>query len=104
MAIGSRRTPSFRPTAAAVVSDPMVEPMYTPCVQLNASSTSGTVVERRPPKRMAEIGTPFGSSTAAERAGLFRAGAVNRLFGCAIFSLEPFFQGAFFQSKHSAGA
>src|SRR5512142_2179569 len=104
MAIGSRRTPSFSPMAAAVVSDPIVAPMYTPCVQLNASRTSGTVVERRPPKRMAEIGTPWGASTEAERAGLLRAGAVKRLLGWAIFSIEPFFQGVFFQSMHSAGA
>jgi len=104
MAIGSRRTPSFRPMAAAVVSEPMVAPMYTPWLQLNASRTSGTVVERRPPKRMAEIGTPLGSSTEAERAGLLRAGAVKRLLGWAIFSEEPFFQGWPFQSVHSAGA
>src|SRR5512138_3963626 len=104
MAMGSRRTPSFRPMAAAVVSEPIVAPMYTPWVQLKASRTSGTVVERRPPKRMAEIGTPLGSSTDAERAGLLRAGAVKRLFGWAILSVEPFFQGAFFQSMHSAGA
>jgi hypothetical protein len=71
---------------------------------LNASSTSGTVVERRPPKRMAEMGTPRGSSIEGERAGLLRAGAVNRLLGWAIFSVEPRFQGAPFQSKHSAGA
>src|SRR5512137_2344731 len=104
MAMGSRRTPSFRPTAAAVVSEPMVAPMKTPWFQLKASSTSGTVVERRPPKMIAEMGTPAGSSTLEERAGLLEAGAVKRLLGCAALSVEPFFQVAPFQSISSAGA
>jgi hypothetical protein len=34
----------------------------TPCIQLNACMTRGTVVARRPPKMMALIGTPCGSS------------------------------------------
>ena len=40
----------------------MIEPRNTPWRQLYASVTSGTVVARRPPKRIAEIGTPAGSS------------------------------------------
>ena len=60
------------------------------------------VVERRPPKMIAEIGTPFGSSANRDSAGLFAIGAVKRLFGCAAFSVEPFFQGAPFQSISSA--
>ena len=36
IAMGSRRTCPVVPAAAAVVSDPMVAPMYTPCDQLNA--------------------------------------------------------------------
>src|SRR6266508_3427127 len=102
IAIGSRRTPSFSPCAAAVVSDPMVDARYTPCDQLNDCRTSGIVVERRPPKMSAEIGTPFGSWAKRDSAGLFAMGAVKRLFGCAAFSAEPFFQGAPFQSIISA--
>src|SRR5512138_2659107 len=98
MAIGSRRTPSFRPWAAAVVSEPIVAARYTPWTQLKDWSTSGIVVERRPPKMSAEIGTPFGSWAKRESAGLFDIGAVKRLFGCAAFSLDPFLQGWPFQS------
>src|SRR5512138_2279791 len=102
IAIGSRRTPSFSPCAAAVVSEPIVEARYTPCSQLNDWSTSGIVVERRPPKMSAEMGTPFGSWAKRESAGLFAIGAVKRLFGWAALSAEPFFQGAPFQSIISA--
>ena len=45
---------------AAVTSEPAAEPMNTPWVQLFASFTSGMVEGRRPPKRMASIGTPVG--------------------------------------------
>ena len=50
--------------------------------------TSGTVVARRPPKMIALIGTPFGSSHSGESAGLLLAGAVKREFGCAAFSFD----------------
>ena len=50
------------PVAAAVVSEPSVAPMNTPCIQENACMTSGIVVARRPPNMIAEIGTPAGSS------------------------------------------
>ena len=53
------------PSAAAVFSDAMIDPRNTPCSQSNASVTNGTVVRRRPPNRIAEIGTPFGSSHSA---------------------------------------
>ncbi len=69
MAIGSRRTSPTLPAAAAVFSDERVAPMNTPCCQSKASFTSGTVVLRRPPKRIAEIGTPFGSSHSGARIG-----------------------------------
>ena len=62
IAIGSRRTTPTAPVAAAVVSLESVAPMKVPCTQSRASVTSGTVVLRRPPKRMASIGTPRGSS------------------------------------------
>src|SRR5438093_13004690 len=44
---------------------------------------SGTVVERRPPNRIAEMGTPFASSQWDESAGFWVAGVVKREFGCA---------------------
>src|SRR5271163_342706 len=87
------------PEAAAVVSEPIVAPMKTPCAQSIDSSTSGTVVARRPPKMIADIGTPFGSSAAGDHAGLLRIGVVKRLFGCAAFSLEALFHGRPCQSS-----
>src|SRR3954453_14400684 len=61
IAIGSRRTPPTAPVAAAVVSEDSVEPMKMPLAQSRASVTSGMVVLRRPPKRMALISTPSGA-------------------------------------------
>src|SRR5262249_34228764 len=61
----------------------MIEPRNTPCFQLYASVTSGTVLARRPPNRIAEIGTPFGSSHSGATDGTCESGAVNRLFGWA---------------------
>ena len=78
MAKGSRRTWPSVPAAAAVISLPMVAPTYTPWIQLNAWKTSGIVEARRPPKMMAEIGTPAGSSTAGSSTGLLAIGAVKR--------------------------
>ena len=46
--------------------------MNTPCSQSNASRTSGTTVERRPPNRIASIGTPAGSSHSAAIDGHLR--------------------------------
>src|SRR5581483_3814625 len=71
------------PAAAAVVSLLAVAPMKVPCCQLNASVTSGTTPARRPPKRIASIGTPFGSSHSGAMTGHCFAGVVNRAFGCA---------------------
>ena len=45
--------------------------------------TSGTTVARRPPNRMASIGTPFGSSHSGAITGHWLAGAVKRAFGWA---------------------
>jgi hypothetical protein len=103
MAMGSRRTTPTLPVAAAVVSLPMVAPRNTPWVQLKAWMTSGTVLERRPPKMRAEMGTPMGSFALALRTGLLEAGAVKRLLGCAAFSVLPFFQGRPCQSVSSSG-
>ena len=81
--------------------------MYTPALQLNASYTSGIAVARRPPKIMALIATPFGSSQAGSIVGHCDAGAVNRALGCEGFA--PVFlpiSGVHrlpCQSRHSAG-
>src|ERR1700728_177343 len=107
MAMGSRRTLPTAPAAAAVVSEPMVAPTYTPALQLNAWYTSGMVVARRPPKINALIGTPFGSSHDGSMVGHCEAGAVKREFGCA--ALAPVslaicgVQRLPRQSVHSAG-
>src|ERR1700691_2458135 len=86
IAMGSRRTFPIVPAAAAVISDPIVAPTYTPAVQLNAWKTSGIVVARLPPKMNALIGTPCGSSHAGSIVGHCEAGIVNREFGCAAFA------------------
>ncbi len=61
----------------------MIEPRNTPCSHEVASFTSGTTEARRPPNRIAEIGTPFGSSHSGAIDGHWEAGAVKRAFGCA---------------------
>src|SRR5258708_27022732 len=81
IAIGSRRTLPIAPVVAAVVSDPIVAPIYTPADQLNAWYTSGIVVGRRPPKMNALIGTPLGFSQSGSIVGHCRAGAVKRPLG-----------------------
>src|SRR3954469_23856246 len=83
IAIGSKRSLPTAPAAAAVVSLAMIEPRNTPCSQSNACVTSGTVVRRRPPNRIALIGTPAGSSHSGAIDGHCDAGAVNLAFGCA---------------------
>src|SRR5712664_2093345 len=81
--MGSRRTTPTLPVIAAVVTEPSVAAMYTPSSQLGASTTSGTVDERRPPKTNAEIGTPAGSSHFESIDGHCVAGTVKRALGCA---------------------
>src|SRR5580700_4003364 len=103
IAKGSRRTTPTLPAAAAVVSLPSVAPKKTPFIQLNACMTSGIVVARRPPKTIALMGTPSGSSANLLSAGLFTAGAVKREFGCAALSGDPFFHGLPSQSVTSSG-
>jgi hypothetical protein len=71
------------PAAAAVFSEAMMEPRKVPCAHDSASVTSGTTVARRPPNRMASIGTPLGSSHSLAITGHCAAGAVKRELGCA---------------------
>src|ERR1700752_4592405 len=85
----------------------MVAPIYTPPLQLKAWQTSGSVLARRPPKIIALMGTPAGSSQAGPMVGHCAAGAVKRALGCA--ALAPVclaISGVHFlpcQSVHSAG-
>src|SRR5436190_1751893 len=55
MAKGSRRSLPTAPAAAAVVSDAMIEPRNTPWFQSKDWWMSGTVDDRRPPTRMADV-------------------------------------------------
>src|ERR1700730_146027 len=103
IANGSRRSLPTAPVAAAVVSDAMVEPRKTPCSQLNASVMSGTTEDRRPPKRMAEMGTPAGSSHSGAMAGSCVAGTVNLALGCAAGVVDSGVQSRRFQSVRWAG-
>src|SRR6266487_18820 len=57
--------------------------MNTPWFQSRAWVTSGMVVLRRPPNRIAEIGTPRGSSYSGARIGHCVMGVQKRLLGCA---------------------
>src|SRR5215468_3350048 len=83
IAKGSRRTSPTLPVAAAVVSEPIVAALYTPSSQLVASTTSGIVSLRRPPKMNADIGTPSGLSHSGSRDGHCVDATVKRAFGCA---------------------
>src|SRR6476659_8094407 len=104
IANGSRRTTATGPVAAAVVSEESVAPMNTPWFQSRASLTSGIVVLRRPPKRIAEIGTPFGSSYSGARIGHWVIGVQKRLFGWLEGSSLSGVQSRPFQSVRWAGA
>src|SRR5580704_3031085 len=65
------------------------------------------VVARRPPKMIALIGTPFGSSHAGSMEGHWEAGAVKRAFGCAALApVDLAIWGVHLfpcQSRHSSG-
>src|SRR6476659_8028091 len=82
----------------------MIEPRNTPCCHDVASVTRGTLVARRPPKRIAEMGTPFGSSHSGAIDGHCAAGAVNRAFGCAAGVSDLGVQSLPFQSMRWSGA
>src|SRR6266571_5089805 len=103
MANGSFRSSPTVPSAAAVFSEAMFAPRNTPWSQPNDSITSGTVEARRPPNKIAEIGTPAGSSHSAAMTGHWPAGVVNRALGCAAGSSLPGVQSRPFQSVRCAG-
>src|ERR1700722_7887907 len=104
MAMGSRRSWPTLPAIAAVVSLLAVAPRKVPCCQLKDSVTRGTIPARRPPKRMASIGTPLGSPHSGAIAGHCLAGTVNRALGCEDFRRDDGVHGRRNQSTNSAGA
>src|SRR4051794_8146879 len=81
----------------------MIEPRNTPCCHDVASVTSGTLVPRRPPNKIAEIGTPLGSSHSGAIDGHCDAGAVKRAFGCAAGTSADGVQSAPLQSTRCDG-
>src|ERR1700760_3046638 len=103
MANGSCRSSPTVPSAAAVFSEATLAPRNTPWSQSNDSVTSGTVEARRPPNRIAEIGTPAGSSHSGAMIGHWSAGVVNRAVGCAAGPGEPGVQSRPRQSVRWAG-
>src|SRR5215831_16077100 len=103
MAMGSRRSRPTLPAAAAVVSLLVVAPRNVPCCQVKDSVTRGTIFARRPPKRMASIGTPLGSSHSFAMTGHCLAGVVKRAFGCAAERADCGFHGRRSQSINSEG-
>src|SRR6267142_5904301 len=103
IAIGSRRSCPTLPAAAAVVSLLTVAPRKVPCCQLKASVTRGTIPARRPPNRIASMGTPLGSSHSGAITGHWLAGVVNREFGCAALRPDSGVQGRRSQSISCAG-
>src|ERR1044071_7128518 len=104
MAKGSKRSLPTAPAWAAVVSELMIEPRNTPCSQSNASVTRGTLVARRPPQGIAEIGTPAGSSHSGAIDGHCEAGAVKRALGWAAGASLSGVQSLPFQSVRCSGA
>src|SRR4029453_706074 len=104
IAIGSRRTTPTSPVAAAVVSDESVAPMNVPWTQSRDSVTSGTVVRRRPPKKIAEIGTPAGASHSGAGIGHCRIGLQYREFGWELGSSLAGVQSSPFQDMAWAGS
>src|SRR6266567_1807162 len=103
MAIESRRSTPTLPVAAAVVSDESVAPRNTPCCQFRAWYTSGMRRWRRAPKIIASIGTPSGLSNSGDSDAHCVAGVVNRLLGCAAFSVDEGVHGRPCQSSACDG-
>ena len=69
-----------------MVSDDRVAPMNTPFCQSRDWVTSGTVVLRRPPKMIAEIGTPTGWKYSSAMIGTWVIGVQKRELACAASS------------------
>ena len=80
--IGSYRSWPSTPSAANVASAPSVRPSYTPSARSRIARTSGSRSLVRPPKMIASIGTPAGSSKSPATLGTLARVVVKRLFGC----------------------
>src|SRR4029077_14900053 len=78
--------------------------MNTPCCQSRACVTSGTVVLRRPPNRIAENGTPRGASHSGASVGHCEIGVQYREFGWAALTSESGVQSLPFQSIRCCGS
>src|SRR5437763_93176 len=74
-----------------------------PSVHEKASATSGTVLERRPPKMNALMGTPSGFSHSASMDGHCDAGTVNRELGWAALRPDCGVHGCPCQSSRCGG-
>src|ERR1039458_7292872 len=81
IAKGSRRRWPTKPGAAAVVSEERIDPKKTPWFQSRDWKINGMTLARRPPKRMASIGTPAGSSHSGAIAGAPGAAGGERGLG-----------------------
>src|SRR3990172_3655110 len=81
----------------------MMVPRKVPWIQLRASLANGKTEARRPPNRMALMGTPFGFSHSDAITGHCAAGAVKRAFGCAAGVSDAGVQSLPFQSVRWAG-
>src|SRR6266850_6973290 len=103
IAIGSRRSCPTLAVAAAVVSLLVVAARKVPCCQSKDSVTRGTTFARRPPKRMASIGTPLGSSHSLAMTGHWLAGVVKRAFGWAAGRPDAGVHGRRSQSVNCSG-
>src|SRR5262245_24620466 len=103
MAKGSRLSAPVAPAAAAVVSLVITEPKNVPCCQDRASVTSGTTEARRPPNKIAEIGTPLGFSHSGDTTGHWRMGVVKRALGWAALRPLTGVHGRRSQSTRCAG-
>src|SRR5512134_3342356 len=77
--------------------------MYTPSSHDGASTTRGTVLERRPPNRNAEIGTPPASSHFGSIDGHCAAATVKRELGFAATRPQPGVHSLPCQSMSCAG-
>src|ERR1700709_1160464 len=77
--------------------------MKVPWTQSRASVTSGIVVLRRPPKRIASIGTPRGSSYSLASMSHCLIGGQERLFGWLESSSDSGVHGSPFHEVACAG-
>jgi hypothetical protein len=77
--------------------------MKTPWAQLKLSVTRGMRLVLRPPKMMAEMGTPWGLSACLSSMGEFTIWAVNREFGWAALVPSAGVQGRPCQSRRFSG-